>query len=142
MYSLRAACGKFGEQEIVEPDGWVKVSGVKKRNEKLFVVRAEGNSMEPLIGNGIHCVFEYREGTCDNNDIVLCEYSENLGEELTGAYTIKKFVGTRRGGGWSAARLVPENDDFDEIKLINKCHNVRAYRIVGVYRGEIEVIDD
>ena len=30
------------------------------------------------------------------------------------AYTIKKFVGKRNGGGWSTARLVPENDDFDE----------------------------
>lgn len=142
LYSARAACGKFGEQELAEPDGWLRVSGVKNRNEKLFVVRAEGKSMEPLISDGAYCVFEYRGGTCDSNDIVLCEHSENFGEELTGAYTIKKFVGKRSEGGWSAARLVPENDDFDEIKLINKGHDVRAYRIVGVRRGEIEVIGD
>ena len=142
LYSLRAACGRFMEQRLVEPDGWVRVSGVKKRNEKLFVVRAEGKSMEPLISDGAFCVFEHRDGTCDNNDIVLVEHSDDPGDEMMGSYTIKKFVGKRNGGGWSTARLVPENDDFDEIKLVNKGHDVRVYRIAGVRRGEISAVVD
>ena len=98
--------------------------------------------MEPLISDGAFCVFEHRDGTCDNNDIVLVEHSDDPGDEMMGAYTIKRFVGKRNGGGWSTARLVPENDDFDEIKLVNKGHDVRVYRIAGVRRGEISAVVD
>ena len=139
LYSIEAACGKFGVQKSVEPEGWVKVSGVRKRNERLFAVRAKGKSMEPAIKDGSICTFEHRGGTCDNNDIVLVQHADVMGDEIMGAYTIKKFTGTKKDGGWVAARLVPENDDFDEIKLVNKGRDVRSYRIVGIYRGEIKV---
>ena len=35
-----------------------------------------------------------------------------------------------------------QNDDFDEIKLVNKGHDVRVYRIAGVRRGEISAVVD
>ena len=95
--------------------------------------------MEPTIKDGSICTFEHRGGTCDNNDIVLVQHADVMGDEIMGAYTIKKFTGTKKDGGWVAARLVPENDDFDEIKLVNKGRDVRSYRIVGIYRGEIKV---
>ena len=139
LYSMRAACGKFGEQKLVETEGWVEVSGVRRRNENLFAVRAEGDSMNPLIGDGDCCVFEFREGTCDDNDIVLAEYSEVTGGETMGAYAIKKFVGKKRADGtYASARLVPENDDYDEIKLVNKGREVRKCRIVGVWRSGVK----
>lgn len=140
LYSLRAACGKFGEQKLVEAEGWVEVSGVRRRNENLFAVRAEGDSMDPLIKDGDCCVFEFREGTCDDNDIVLAEYSEETGGETMGAYAIKKLVGKKRADGtYISARLVPENDDYDDIKIVNKGREVRNYRIVGVWRSKIKV---
>jgi len=140
LYSLRAACGKFGEEELVEPQGWVEVFGVRRRNENLFAVQAEGDSMEPKIKDGEICVFERREGTCDNNDIVLVEHASNKGDDMFGSYVIKKFVGKKSsGGGYTSVRLVPVNEDHDEVKLVNNGHNVRKYRIVGVWRSEIKV---
>ena len=141
IYSLKAACGRFGDQETVEADGWIKVSGVRKKNDRLFAVRAEGKSMEPIIRDGDICVFEYREGACDNNDIVLVEYSDVGGEGGMGAYTIKKFVGKQKNGVCVAARLVPHNSDYDEIKLKNEGRTVRQYRIAGVRRSEIKVCE-
>lgn len=140
LYSLRAACGRFGEEEVVEPEGWVEVSGVRRRNKNLFVVRAEGDSMEPKIKNGDLCVFEASEGACDNNAIVLVEHASEPGGEAMGAYVIKKFVGKKKpGGGYLSARLVPENDDYDEIKITNKGREVRRCRIVGVWRETVKV---
>lgn len=141
LYSLKAACGKFGEDEMVEPEGWVEVSGVRRRNENLFAVHAEGNSMEPKIKDGEICVFERREGTCDNNEIVLVEHAAEIGDDMFGSYVIKKFVGVKgRGGrGYSSIRLVPVNEDHDEVKLVNNGRNVRKYYIVGVWRSEVKV---
>lgn len=140
LYSLRAACGKFGEDEMVEPKGWVEVSGVRRRNENLFAVQAEGASMDPQIRDGEICVFERREGTCDNNDIVLVEHASNIGDDMFGSYVIKKFDGKQaRGGCYSSVKLVPANGDYDEIKLVNNGRNVRKYRIVGVWRSEVKV---
>ena len=96
--------------------------------------------MDPLIKDGDCCVFEFRNGTCDDNDIVLAEYSEEVGGETMGAYAIKKFVGKKRANGtYISARLVPENDDYDDIKIVNKGREVRNYRIVGVWRSRIKV---
>ncbi len=140
LYSLHAACGKFGEEEMVEPIGWVEVSGVRRRNENLFAVRAEGDSMEPQIKDGEICVFEYCEGTCGNNEIVLVEHASEIGDDMFGSYVIKKFVGIKKsGGGYASVRLVPVNEDHDEVKLMNNGRNVRKYRVVGVWRSEIKV---
>lgn len=49
LYSIRAACGYFGEGEIVDENGWMKVEGMGKLNRNMFIVQAVGHSMEPLI---------------------------------------------------------------------------------------------
>ena len=140
LYSLHAACGKFGEESMVEPIGWVEVSGVRQRNENLFAVKAEGDSMEPEIKDGEIYVFEYCEGACDNNEIVLVEHASQIGDDMFGSYVIKKFVGMKKSGsgGYTSVRLVPVNEDYDEVKLINNGRNLRKYRIVGVWRSKIK----
>jgi len=138
LYSMKASCGKFGNQEVVEELDWMKVSGVTKKNKNLFIVRADGKSMEPKIKDGDYCVFEYRDGACDNNDIVLVQHSD-LGDENMGAYTIKKLVCKKKGANLVSVRLVPINSDYDEIKLKNEGRNVRKFRVVGVLRKEIKV---
>ena len=39
-----------------------------------------------------------------------------------------------------SVRLVPANDDFDEIKLTNKGKDVRKYKVVGVRRSKVKVV--
>lgn len=142
LYSIEAACGKFGEQKIVEVETWVKVSGVHKKNEKLFVVRANGDSMEPKIHHEQLCVFEFRGGTCDDKDIVLAQYSESADDEEMGSYVIKKFVGKKKRRAWNTVMLFSVNRDRDDIKLMNNGHLVKNYSIVGVWRSEIKVVSD
>ena len=140
LYSLRAACGKFGEEEVVEPEGWVKVTGLRSRNANLYVVRAEGHSMEPDISDGQYCVFEFSEGTCDNNDVVLAEFGNEVDSDDMSAHTIKKFVGNRHGGEYTSVQLVPRNREFAAITLQSEGEFVRKYKIVGVWRSRINVI--
>ena len=47
VYSLQAACGKFGEGQEVECEGWVEVEGFDPLDERMFVARAVGRSMDP-----------------------------------------------------------------------------------------------
>jgi type III restriction enzyme len=140
LYSLKAACGRFGEQANVEIEDWVKVSGVKRRNEKLFVVRADGDSMEPLIHNGDYCVFEYQDGACENDDVVLAQYSDSIGDDTMGAYVIKKFSGKKKGDEYVTVKLVSVNEDYDDIKLKNGGRDVKQYKIVGVLRRGIKIV--
>ena len=62
LYSFKAACGQFGSEELVEPIGWIKVEGLGRLNSDMFVVQAKGNSMEPQIHDGDHCVFTKYQG--------------------------------------------------------------------------------
>ena len=41
---------------------------------------------------------------------------------------------------YTSVRLVPANDDFDEIKLTNKGKDVRKYKVVGVRRSKVKVV--
>lgn len=140
LYSIKAACHHFEEAKENEVEGWVRVSGIAKKNPNLYIVRAEGDSMEPMIKDGEYCVFEYRNGTCDNNDVVLVAHAKDPGDDLLAAFVIKKFVGVRSGNKYASVRLVPVNDDFDEIKLTNKGKDVRKYKVVGVRRSKVKVV--
>ena len=77
LYSIRAACGAFNHDDTNEIEGWVNV---KKCNitptKDMFVVHAEGSSMEPLIHDGDLCIFSYTNAY-ENGAIMLIE-SNNL----------------------------------------------------------------
>ena len=57
LYTLKAAAGYFGNAQAVEPEGWVEADGVGKLDERMFVCRAVGHSMEPSIRDGDYVVF-------------------------------------------------------------------------------------
>lgn len=140
LYSLKAACHHFEETQVNELEGWVKISGITKKNPNLYVVRAAEDSMEPMIKDGEFCVFEYRNGTCDNNDIVLVAHAEHQGDEALTSFVIKKFVGAKIDGKFTSIRLVPVNEDYDEIKLTtSKGKGIRKYKIAGVLRSKVKV---
>ena len=47
LYTLKAACGKFGEWQQAEEEGWIKTEGMGKLTSGMFIVQANGHSMEP-----------------------------------------------------------------------------------------------
>ncbi|MGI6240493.1 MAG: DEAD/DEAH box helicase family protein [Candidatus Omnitrophota bacterium] len=112
VYSLSAACGKFGQGEDVECDGWIPVER-KGLDESFFIVQAVGHSMEPKISNGDFCMFRARPvGPFSKppGRIYLFQYRGNADPETGGAYTIKGYRSHKGPDGFNVKiELVPLN---------------------------------
>lgn len=93
LYSLKAACGRFGDGEAVEPLGWVKADIGRKLDDKMFVVQAVGRSMEPKIRNGDLCVMRAWDATTGGtpDKPVLVQHRDAADPETGGAYSIKNY---------------------------------------------------
>lgn len=120
LYSLRAACGKFGRGEEVEPEGWVEVEG-GRLDRQMFAVRARGKSMEPKIHDGDLCVMKAGvEGSRDGR-IVLAEHRGTDDPDGGGAYSIKRYHSEKRADGesWRHEKiwLEPLNKSFESIDI-------------------------
>ena len=121
LYSLRAACGKFGRGEEVEPEGWVEVEG-GRLDERMFVVRAVGRSMEPRIHDGDLCVMRAGVEGSREGRIVLAEHRGAEDPEGGGAYSIKRYHSEKAAtedGTWRHDRIVlePLNPEFAPIEI-------------------------
>lgn len=137
FYSLKAACGKFGADQLAEPTGWVRVRGLRRQNKKLYVVRAAGDSMEPLIRDGQLCVFEDRDKTCESDDIVLAEHAAIPGDEPLGSYAIKRISYVKKGAEYTDITLHPQNAKYKPIPIPNEGEFVRDFTVAGVYRKDV-----
>jgi len=129
VYSLRAACGKFGEGQDVEALGWVKADGVGAIDRTMYVVQAEGRSMEPLIHDGDLCIMRQVGGGTYENKTMLVQHRGVEAPETGGSYSIKKY--TRAG---SKVVLVPKNHQYARIELNGEVANVGEYRLVGEFK--------
>ncbi|NMB37468.1 MAG: DUF2075 domain-containing protein [Bacteroidales bacterium] len=121
LYSLKAACGYFGEGEDVEIDGWVRVEN-KKLNKLMFVVRAIGNSMEPRIKDGDLCIFRANPPGSREGKIVLVQLYDRFDPDTHGSYTIKEYHSKKSyhdDGSWShnSITLKPLNNDYNTITI-------------------------
>lgn len=143
LYSVRAACGAFANEQEVETEGWVDVStsGIRAK-ENMFVVHAKGDSMEPRIHDNDLCVFQKYEGDELENQIVLTQlvtYDIDYG----GMYTIKKFHAEKRPdeNGYlqnSKVELLSYNPAYSPIILTeNDAYDVKTVGVfVDVLRGQ------
>ncbi|MEO8026002.1 MAG: S24 family peptidase, partial [Bryobacteraceae bacterium] len=73
VYSLRAAAGRFLENQQVVEEGWEEVPGDLRLTEDLFVAHIQGRSMEPRIPDGSRCVFRSNVTGSRNGRLVLVE---------------------------------------------------------------------
>lgn len=124
IYSLRAACGVFGASELVSPGGWIKADRIGRLDKSLFVVRASGKSMEPLIHDGDYCVMSMADGRKLEGRAVLAEYHSEEDGESSGAYTIKTLRRDENG-----VALVPRNQDYPVLRPA-----LDKLRIIGEFR--------
>ncbi len=119
LYSLKAACGAFGEGQYAEETGWVKVEGLGRLNRNMFVVQAKGKSMEPRIPDGSLCVFRANVVGSRQNKIVLVQHRGLYDPDHNGSYTIKTYTSEkaydRDTGQWQHERIV--------LKPLNPQHN-------------------
>jgi SOS-response transcriptional repressor LexA len=87
-YSLRAAAGKFLENEEITADGWIEAPEDLRLSPDMFVARIAGRSMEPLIPDGSLCVFRYGVVGSRTGRLVLAEQLDALGNNR---YAVKRY---------------------------------------------------
>ncbi|MBQ7190739.1 MAG: S24 family peptidase [Kiritimatiellae bacterium] len=122
VYSLRAACGYFGDGDSVEPEGWVKVDNCGHLDEGMFIVRASGHSMEPKIHDGDLYVMRRYEGGTRSGEIILAQHREVHDPDSGGAYSIKRYSSDKvmdGNGQWHHERITlsPINHGYSPIVI-------------------------
>lgn len=136
LYSIKAACGYFGDGDNVEVEGWVRVEGVGRLNRNMYVVQAVGDSMEPLIQNGDYCVFRANPAGSRQGKIILAQHHNKYDPDYSGSYSIKTYTSKKNFdeyGNWMHEEIVlqPKNSAYDPI-IIND-EDVEDFRIVGEF---------
>lgn len=140
FYSIKAACGYFGEGDIVDELGWIRVEGVGKLNRNMYVVQATGHSMEPTIHDGDYCVFRANPAGSRQGKIVLAQHHNYYDADYAGSYSIKTYTSKKKFdeyGNWMHEEIVlePKNIDYNPI-IINE-DDSEDFRIVGEFVGTI-----
>jgi len=87
-YSLRAAAGKFLENQEISDHGWVEAPDDLRLTSDLFAGQIVGHSMEPTIPDGSLCVFRYGVTGSRQGRLVLVESLETAGNDR---YSVKRY---------------------------------------------------
>src|SRR5271163_4801368 len=87
-YSLRAAAGKFLENEEITEDGWIEAPEDLRLSTDMFVAEIVGHSMEPRIPDGSLCVFRQGVAGSRQGRLVLVENLETTGNNR---YSVKRY---------------------------------------------------
>jgi hypothetical protein len=141
LYTAKAACGYFGDGELVEESGWIRAEGVGKLNRNMFVVQAVGHSMEPRIHDGDYCVFRGNPGGSRQGKIMLVQHRNFYDDDFGGAYSIKEYSSVKsydEFGNWQHEKieLIPINKDYDIIIITPD--DGEDFRVIGEFVGVIK----
>src|SRR5580700_8545509 len=132
-YSLRAAAGRFLDNEEIEEQGWVEApQSMAHLSPDMFVAEIAGDSMEPLIPNGSLCVFRAGVTGSRAGRLVLAEDRE------ANAYAVKRYKSEKtKGEEWQ--------HEFIRLESLNPGHpswdlmpDEERYRIVAEF---VRVLD-
>ena len=140
LYSIKAACGYFGEGEEVSELGWIRAEGMGMLNRNMYVVQASGHSMEPRIHDGDYCVFRANPAGSRQGKIVIVQHRNYYDTDYSGAYSIKEYLSSKsydEFGNWQHERveLKPFNKDFDSIIITPEDGD--DFRVIGEFVGVI-----
>lgn len=103
-YSLRAAAGKFLENQEIAPEGWIEGPQDLRLAPDMFVAEIAGHSMQPRIPDGSLCVFRHGVAGSRQGRLVLVENLETGGNDR---YAVKRYQSTKSEseGTWRHARI-------------------------------------
>lgn len=139
LYTLRAACGAFEDEEKPETDEWIDVKGrgFSPDKDRYFVVHAKGESMLPKIKDGDLCVFEwspYHAGS-RNGEIVLAR-TYVFDPEYDGRYTIKKYSSEKveTEDGWRHVKIKLHPLNRESIYKTIEISEDTEQQIVGILK--------
>lgn len=122
LYSIKAACGYFGDGENVEEEGWVRVEGVGRLNRNMYVVQAVGDSMEPLIQDGDYCVFRSNPAGSRQGKVILAQHHSKYDPDYSGSYSIKTYTSRKNFdeyGNWMHEEIVSTSAKKFSIRSYN-----------------------
>ena len=116
LYSLRAAAGRFLDNEEIIADGWIETpENLKTLYPDMFVAKVVGHSMEPVIPDGSLCVFRTGVTGSRANRLVLAE------DRNGPAYAVKRYKSEKLASeaGWRHGRIRLEslNPDYPSWDL-------------------------
>lgn len=145
LYSIKAACGCFGDGQDVCETGWMEVKGLGRLNKNMFIVQAVGHSMEPLINDGDYCVFNRVGVGSREGKIVLVEHTESFDSDYHGSYSIKKYHSEKTidnvTGSWmhNLIKLEPINNDYQPIIIKSEDTFDESFRVIGEFVGVVNL---
>jgi SOS-response transcriptional repressor LexA len=136
IYSLKAAAGKFLENQDIHEEGWIEVDMGRKLDEKMFVARVVGDSMEPDIPNGSYCIFRAEPVGSRQGKIVLVCHQDIHDVDNGGAYTVKKYWSKKAfepDGTWRHEKIVLESLNKAYEPIIIAGASGEEFRIVAEF---------
>lgn len=141
LYSIKAACGYFGEGDIVDELGWVKVEGMGKLNRNMYVIQAVGHSMEPIIQDKDLCIFRANPAGSRQGKIVLVQHRNYYDADNSGGYSIKKYTSKKKYnefGEWGHDEIIlePTNKSYNSI-IIDEVE-ADDFRVIGEFIGVLK----
>lgn len=117
-YTLRAAAGKFLENQEISEDGWVEAPTDLRLSTDMFVAEIAGRSMEPRIPDGSLCVFRHGVTGSRQGRLVLVENLETSGNDR---YAVKRYESEKAESGdeWKheRIRLISLNPEYPSWDL-------------------------
>jgi hypothetical protein len=134
FYSMESAFDKFIQGLNASEEGWMEVGIGKKLNKSMFVMRIEGQAMEPLISDGHFAVFDSDiKGSLDG--AILFFYGKDIYDpSRSGHLTVRRF---RSGSADAKTReyrevvLEPLHSDYQRLHLKNL--EKGAFHIIARY---------
>lgn len=140
VYPLRAECGYFddcGKLQDEDAEGWIDASGLGRTlKDKMFVIHAEGDSMEPKIHDGELCVFDAAGAGSREGKIVLCK-ARDKSDRNASSFTIKKYhsekIATEEGWMHSQITLSPLNSNYNPIIISAEEAEEDGFKIYGEF---------
>jgi transcriptional regulator with XRE-family HTH domain len=106
LYSLKAAAGRFGAQQQVEPEGWVMPLGRTRPGKGFFVAQVVGDSMRRRIPSGAYCLFRHPVPGTRNGRVLLVQHRQIHDPDHGGRYTVKVYRSRHQRAGPEAGRTV------------------------------------
>ncbi len=124
LVPLKAAAGGFGEPQFVEQGDWVWVAVDSGRSLRpgMFAAQVVGKSMEPLIPDGSHCLFQGPVAGSRQGRVVLVALHDEIDPESGERFTVKRYESRKvdaADGAWRHIQITlkPQNHAFEPIVL-------------------------
>ena len=124
LVPLAAAAGAFGDPHSVPDESewqWVELDTSRALREGMFVAQVVGDSMQPTIPNGSHCLFASPVTGTRQGRVVLVQLADEIDPETGQRFTVKRYRSEKTADedGWRhvAITLGPDNPAFEPIRL-------------------------